>query len=116
LEFNRQQIAVQRQETMRPNSKLIKATLTGALGGLLYGFDTVVISGIIEPVTRLYNLSSLSMGVTVAASPVGTIVGCFAAGVIGQSGTPRPSTLLLPFAPPFRSAGPCCWRRALWAA
>jgi sugar porter (SP) family MFS transporter len=69
---------------MRPNSKLIKATLTGALGGLLYGFDTVVISGIIEPVTRLYNLSSLSMGVTVAASPVGTIVGCFAAGVIGQ--------------------------------
>jgi sugar porter (SP) family MFS transporter len=69
---------------MRPNSKLIKATLTGALGGLLYGLDTVVISGIIEPVTRLYGLSSFSVGLTVAASPVGTIVGCFAAGVIGQ--------------------------------
>jgi hypothetical protein len=25
---------------MRPNSKLIKATLTGALGGLLFGFDS----------------------------------------------------------------------------
>ena len=69
---------------MRPNSRLIKATLTGALGGLLYGLDTVVISGIIDPVTRLYGLSSFSVGLTVAASPVGTIVGCFAAGVIGQ--------------------------------
>ena len=30
---------------MRPNLNLMKATLTGALGGLLFGFDTVVISG-----------------------------------------------------------------------
>ena len=30
---------------MRPNVNLMKATLTGALGGLLFGFDTVVISG-----------------------------------------------------------------------
>ncbi len=42
---------------MRPNAKLMKASLTGALGGLLYGFDTVVISGIIDSVTRLYGLS-----------------------------------------------------------
>ena len=33
---------------MRPNIPLMKATLTGALGGLLFGFDTVVISGAIE--------------------------------------------------------------------
>ena len=69
---------------MRPNSRLMKATLTGALGGLLYGFDTVVISGMIDPVVRLYRLSPRAMGLTVAASPVGTIIGCFAAGVIGQ--------------------------------
>ncbi len=62
----------------------MKATLTGALGGLLYGFDTVVISGMIDPVVRLYRLSPRAMGLTVAASPVGTIIGCFAAGVIGQ--------------------------------
>ena len=41
---------------MRPNMNLMKATLTGALGGLLFGFDTVVISGIID--SRL----SASMG------------------------------------------------------
>ena len=69
---------------MRPNSKLLKATLTGALGGLLYGFDTVVISGFIDTIARIYHLSSVSRGVTMAASPVGAIIGCFVAGVIGQ--------------------------------
>ncbi len=69
---------------MRPNSKLIKATLTGALGGLLYGFDTIVISGFIDTVTHLYHLSPRGIGLTVAASPIGNILGCFAAGVIGQ--------------------------------
>jgi len=74
---------------MRPNSKLIKASLTGALGGLLYGFDTVVISGIIDSVAKLYNLSPTGVGLTVAASPVGNILGCFCAGVIGQKIGPR---------------------------
>ena len=69
---------------MRPNSKLIKATLTGALGGLIFGFDTVVISGIIDSVVRLYSLNVYYKGLTVAVSPVGTILGCFAAGVVGQ--------------------------------
>jgi sugar porter (SP) family MFS transporter len=69
---------------MRPNAKLMKASLTGALGGLLYGFDTVVISGIIDSVAKLYGLSPTGIGLTVAASPVGNILGCFCAGVIGQ--------------------------------
>jgi sugar porter (SP) family MFS transporter len=69
---------------MRPNSKLIKATLTGALGGLLFGFDTVVISGIIESVVRLYGLSDYNKGLTVAVAPIGTVLGCFVAGVVGQ--------------------------------
>jgi sugar porter (SP) family MFS transporter len=69
---------------MRPNSKLMKATLTGALGGLLFGFDTVVISGVIESVVRLYGLSDYDKGLTVAVAPIGTVLGCFVAGVIGQ--------------------------------
>jgi MFS transporter, SP family, arabinose:H+ symporter len=69
---------------MRPNAKLMQASLTGALGGLLYGFDTVVISGIIDSVAKLYSLSPTGVGLTVAASPVGNILGCFCAGVIGQ--------------------------------
>jgi len=69
---------------MRPNLKLIKATLTGALAGLVFGFDMVVISGIIDSVVRLYGLSGWGKGMTVAVSPIGTVLGCFAAGVIGQ--------------------------------
>jgi hypothetical protein len=41
-----------RTEIMRPNVNLMKATLTGALGGLLFGFDTVVIAGAIDALVR----------------------------------------------------------------
>jgi SP family arabinose:H+ symporter-like MFS transporter len=69
---------------MRPNFKLIQATLTGALGGLLFGFDTVVIAGIIDPVVRTYGLVDYQKGLTVAMAPIGTVLGCFLAGMIGQ--------------------------------
>jgi sugar porter (SP) family MFS transporter len=69
---------------MRPNLNLMKATLTGALGGLLFGFDTVVISGIIDTVVKLYGLSDYGKGWTVAIALIGTVVGSFGAGVVGQ--------------------------------
>ena len=69
---------------MRPNLNLMKATLTGALGGLLFGFDTVVISGIIEAVVKLYGLSGWGEGWTVAIALIGTVVGSFSAGVVGH--------------------------------
>jgi sugar porter (SP) family MFS transporter len=62
----------------------MKATLTGALGGLLFGFDTVVISGAIDALTRLYHLSPQGKGWTVAIALIGTIVGSLAAGQLGQ--------------------------------
>jgi len=69
---------------MRPNLNLMKATLTGALGGLLFGFDTVVISGIIDAVVKLYGLDPWGKGWTVAIALIGTVVGSFAAGSVGQ--------------------------------
>ena len=69
---------------MRPNIPLMKATLTGALGGLLFGFDTIVISGVIDTLVRLYGLSPRQMGLTVAIGLVGTVVGSLGAGVVGQ--------------------------------
>ena len=69
---------------MRPNSHLMKATLTGALGGLLFGFDTIVISGAIDALVRLYGLNPQQMGQTVAIGLVGTVVGSLGAGVAGQ--------------------------------
>ncbi len=69
---------------MRPNVNLMKATLTGALGGLLFGFDTVVISGAIDALVKLYGLSPWDKGWTVAIALVGTVVGALCAGVVGQ--------------------------------
>ena len=69
---------------MRPNLNLMKATLTGALGGLLFGFDTVVIAGAIDALTNLYHLSPQYKGLTVAIGLVGTVIGALGAGQIGQ--------------------------------
>jgi sugar porter (SP) family MFS transporter len=69
---------------MRPNVNLMKATLTGALGGLLFGFDTVVISGAIDTLVRLYHLSPQGKGWTVAIALIGTVIGALGAGMAGQ--------------------------------
>lgn len=69
---------------MRPNVNLMKATLTGALGGLLFGFDTVVIAGAIGALVKLYSLDPHKEGLTVAIGLVGTVIGALGAGQIGQ--------------------------------
>jgi sugar porter (SP) family MFS transporter len=69
---------------MRPNLNLMKATLTGALGGLLFGFDTVVIAGAIDALTQLYHLTPQNKGLTVAIGLVGTVIGALGAGQVGQ--------------------------------
>jgi SP family arabinose:H+ symporter-like MFS transporter len=63
---------------------LMRATLTGALGGLLFGFDTVVIAGAIGALVKLYNLDPHKEGLTVAIGLVGTVIGALGAGQIGQ--------------------------------
>lgn len=74
----------ERKARMRPHSKLLKSSLAGALGGLLFGIDMAVISGVLDTVVGLFHLNGLDKGITVAVSPVGTVIGCFAAGVLGQ--------------------------------
>jgi SP family arabinose:H+ symporter-like MFS transporter len=63
---------------------LIKSTLVGALGGLLFGFDTAVIAGTTQQLTTIFHLSSFSLGVTVFSGLLGTIIGALTAGVLGQ--------------------------------
>lgn len=69
---------------MQINSSLFRATLSGALGGLLFGFDTVVISGAIDALVHLYGLSPQDKGFTVAIGLVGTVIGALGAGQVGQ--------------------------------
>ncbi len=69
---------------MQLNSKLMRASLSGALGGLLFGFDTVVISGAIDALVHLYHLNPQEKGFTVAIGLVGTVIGALGAGHAGQ--------------------------------
>jgi sugar porter (SP) family MFS transporter len=69
---------------MRINSNLFRATLSGALAGLLFGFDTVVISGAIDALVHLYGLNPQEKGFTVAIGLVGTVIGALGAGQVGQ--------------------------------
>jgi MFS transporter, SP family, arabinose:H+ symporter len=62
----------------------MRATLTGALGGLLFGFDTVVIAGAIDSLVKLYGLNPHEKGFTVAIGLVGTVIGALGAGHVGQ--------------------------------
>ncbi len=66
------------------NSTLLKATAVGALGGLLFGFDTAVIAGTTHSLTQTYALSPQQLGFTVAIALIGTIIGAMTAGVPGQ--------------------------------
>lgn len=67
------------------NSSLLKSTVVAALGGLLFGFDTVVISGTTQALTELYHLTPFALGVTVTSALIGTIIGSLTAGIPGDA-------------------------------
>ena len=69
---------------MKLNAYLAKSTLIGALGGLLFGFDTAVISGTTDALTHIYQLSPWLHGITVASAIIGTILGAAFASVPGE--------------------------------
>ena len=63
---------------------LVKSALTGALGGLLFGFDTAVIAGATHPLVEQYALSDKQLGITVSIALVGTVIGAMFSGELGQ--------------------------------
>ena len=69
---------------MRLNSLLLKSALVGALGGLLFGFDTAVISGTTHQLTQVFSLSPGQLGLTVSIALVGTVIGALTSGSVGQ--------------------------------
>jgi sugar porter (SP) family MFS transporter len=69
---------------MSINSYVVKGTVVGALGGLLFGFDTAVISGTTQALTSVYHLSPFMLGVTVSSALLGTVIAALSAGIPGQ--------------------------------
>ena len=65
---------------MKVNRYLIQSALVAAVAGFLFGFDTIVMSGVNDMLTHWFNLSDWNLGVTVASALVGTVVGSLIAG------------------------------------
>ena len=69
---------------MKLNPSLVKSTIVAALGGLLFGFDTAVISGTTAALTQNYQLSPKLLGITVASALWATVIGSLLAGFPGE--------------------------------
>lgn len=69
---------------MKPNRALVSATLVAALGGLLFGFDTIVISGVQQQLKALFQLDGFLQGFMTASALIGTVIGALIAGKPGD--------------------------------
>jgi SP family arabinose:H+ symporter-like MFS transporter len=70
---------------MPPNSNIIyKATLVASVGGLLFGYDTAVISGAIGFMKIYYQLSDVMTGWVASCALLGCIVGAMYSGKLSD--------------------------------
>ena len=65
-------------------STLIRGVLVGGVAGLLFGFDTVVISGTTQALRTAFDLSPVMLGWTVSSALWGTLAGALLAGQPGD--------------------------------
>ncbi len=73
------------------NTYLAKSAVVAALGGLLFGFDTAVISGATGALSAKFALTPAMLGVTVSAALWGTFLGAMFGGIPGDRYGRRPS-------------------------
>jgi MFS transporter, SP family, arabinose:H+ symporter len=66
------------------STALIIAATVSTLGGLLFGYDNIVISGAIGYLSLLFHLDAAGVGWAAACALVGCIFGCAAAGTIAD--------------------------------
>jgi sugar porter (SP) family MFS transporter len=65
---------------MKLSATLMRSAIVAALGGLLFGFDTAVISGTTEWLKREFLLTDFMLGFTVSSALIGTILGSIGVG------------------------------------
>ena len=56
-------------------------SITVALGGFLFGFDTAVISGAEQDIQSIWGLNSVQHGLTVSIALIGTVIGALFGGI-----------------------------------
>lgn len=75
-------------------TKLLFITLVATLGGLLFGYDTAVISGAIGNLKKHFTLSDAAMGWAASSALIGCIVGAVLAAFLSSSLGRKKSLLL----------------------
>ena len=81
--------------------------LVAALGGFLFGFDTIVINGAEQDIQRLWNLSGTMHGWVVSSALWGTVAGALAGGWISDRFGRKPTLCAI---------GAIYFLSALWSA
>ncbi len=66
------------------NKILIRCTIASAIGGLLFGYDTVIINGAMLDLVRYFNLTPAIQGWTVSSALVGCLIGAIMVGKPGD--------------------------------
>ena len=84
MHFAGQTTVTQPGGSTRLNALLIRSIVVGALGGLLFGFDTAVIAGTTQQLTQVFNLTPKELGFTVSIALLGTIIGAMFSGILGD--------------------------------
>lgn len=69
-------------------------SVVAALGGLLFGYDTAVISGTVDQVTRQFSLSVMQQGWYVGCALVGSIGGVAVSGMLSDRLGRKPTMLI----------------------
>jgi sugar porter (SP) family MFS transporter len=78
-----------------PRSFLFLTASVAALGSLLFGFDTAVISGATEALRHAFLLNDNTLGFTVSSALIGTMVGALASGRPAEWWGRRPVLIVL---------------------
>ncbi|WP_460949305.1 sugar porter family MFS transporter [Spirosoma daeguense] len=66
---------------MNQKQRLFFWSVTAALGGFLFGFDTAVISGVEQSIQSLWQLDVWQHGLTVSIALIGTVIGSLVGGI-----------------------------------
>ncbi len=64
---------------------VVRIASVAALGGLLFGFDTAVIAGTLQFLTKAFTLNASQLGLVVSATSIGCIPGAAVAGKLADS-------------------------------
>lgn len=73
---------------------VIFLSIVAAIGGILYGFDTAVISGTVSKVSQQFSLDTLGEGWYVGCALIGSIFGVAIAGIISDKFGRKPTMIL----------------------